>query len=162
MKCVACDRFDAPDMIIDDLFESLYSTDEKKSVSYGKELQATESQTKALVALSHLFPSKFTKAIDLIETGSCEVFTSGDAECILVDNHITSLNLWACQCNDYLRQLVSLPKPELRWQRVCKHLLAAFIIERKYPILDYSVVQKNEIGVPDMVQLHFHGTRPAL
>lgn len=146
-------------MLIDDLFESLCNTEDEKAISYGKELKATESQTKALVALSYIFPVRLTNAIDLIETGRCEVFTCGASKCILVDNYMVSLRLWGCHCNDYLGQLVSQPNTELRWKRICKHILAAFIVEKGYPILDYSVVERKEIAVSDMVELNLHGLK---
>jgi len=138
------------------VFDSLYDSDGAKEVTYGQPLLVSDKQTRTLVALSHLFPHRFAPAIDLIENGLCSKFEFNDRKIYVIENFPVALHSWSCCCGDFAHQLEMLtPQSEIsKWKIVCRHLLAAYIIDCQFPILDYSLVSQRKVSLLELMDLY--------
>lgn len=152
-----------------ELFDELYDTSGEQLRSYGQTMRVTQRQLDVLVALAHVFPLHMTCALELIEQGKCVVYTYNKRKTYLVDKYIVSPSLWACPCTDFTCAVDEEPTvvagmaasietaERTKWLRACRHLLAVHIIEKRFPILDYSSVGEEAVPVSAISALTLHG-----
>ncbi|GMM50874.1 hypothetical protein DASB73_018320 [Starmerella bacillaris] len=46
---------------------------------------------------------------------------------------------------------------EQKWNRACEHLLAAYIIEKQFPIVSYEGVVEENVSIDQLINLTLHG-----
>lgn len=115
------------------LFNALHDDEGGEIISYGAVKNLSESQLRRLVALSYIFPGRFSIALKAIDANECRHYTDDIRDLWSIGKFVPSLQLWTCPCNDFLnlveRNVVG------KWRRACCHLLAAYMLSSNFNFL---------------------------
>lgn len=118
---------------IEELFQALHDNKGDQVISYGAVRRLSEYQLRRLVALSYIFPGRFSIALKAIDGNRCHQYCDDKRNVWSIGNYVPSLQLWSCPCTDYLTLIEQ--NGIGKWRRACSHLIAAYMLSNQYQFL---------------------------